>query len=136
MSETTSRDLGGIWLSEYKYPSQDPQPGIYPGKHYVVFTQVGSVIMGSSVPHSEGSELKLDLQIHDDDLIIGTWAEKTSKGLHYHGSINLIIEPSGTRLQGKWLGFDRRRTINTGPWTFTFQERDLSDQAKQKYAIL
>jgi hypothetical protein len=94
------------------------------------------VITGNSVPHSGGSDLKLNLRIHDDDIIIGTWAEKTSKELHYHGSINLIIEASGTLLQDKWLGFDRRRTINAGPWTFTFQERDLSDQAKQKYAIL
>jgi hypothetical protein len=136
LPETTRHDLEGIWLSEYEYPSQDPQPATYPARHYVAFNQVGGDVTGTSIPHSEGSELKLNLQIHEDNIIIGTWMEKTSKGLLYHGSINLIIEPSGTRLQGKWLGFDRRRNINAGPWEFTFQERDMSAKARQKYEIL
>lgn len=134
--ETTGHDLSGIWLSEYEYPSQDPEPGIYASQKYVMFRQSGSVIAAESFANAKGSELKLSLGVHMHNIIVGTWMERTSKGTLYHGSLNLIIEPAGMLLRGKWLGFDRRYNINTGPWRFVLQSREITAKAKRKYEML
>ena len=49
----------------------------------------------------------------------GTWREQTSaSGYHswgvYSGAIQMLAEPTGRRLAGKWAGFGRDLEINVG----------------------
>jgi hypothetical protein len=51
-------DLSGVWLSRYRYPSGDDE---LEGQHYVVLRQQADRVVAHSLPHSNGSRLKLDL---------------------------------------------------------------------------
>jgi hypothetical protein len=55
-------------------------------------------------------------------VLTGTWTEETNpagyyKGAVYHGAIQLLLEPTGRKMTGKWVGFGRDFDLNTGPWT-------------------
>ena len=54
-------------------------------------------------------------------VLTGTWTEETNPagyyhGAVYHGAIQLLLEPTGRRMTGKWVGFGRDFDLNTGPW--------------------
>ena len=76
------------------------------------------------------SLLTLDLTV-DDSVVTGTWIERTSptgyyNGAVYRGAIQLLINPTGTRMTGRWLGFDKESQINTGDWEFTLATASTS----------
>ncbi len=114
--------LAGVWHSRYVYYSSGRQ-GELVGQHYVVLNQQENHISGQSLPNSLNSLLTLDLSVADS-AATGTWIERTSptgyyKGAVYRGSIQLLIDPTGTKMTGRWLGFDKESNINTGDWELT-----------------
>ena len=78
---------------------------------------------GQSLPNSLQSLLTFDLSV-TDSVATGTWIERTSptgyyKGAVYRGAIQLLIDPTRTKMTGKWLGFDKESNINAGGWELT-----------------
>jgi hypothetical protein len=76
----------------------------------------------------------MDLSVNGQ-VITGTWAEETErggyyKGAVYYGAIQMLQEPTGRRMSGKWVGFGRDMTVNTDDWSLT-----LVDSAVTKEAI-
>jgi len=51
----------------------------------------------------------------------------------YHGAIQLLLEPSGRRMAGKWVGFGRDWDVNTGPWSLELVTADTGTEAMQRY---
>jgi hypothetical protein len=126
----------GIWLSRYQYFSSG-RDGTFPGQHFVVLLQHGDRLTVRSLPGSADSSLTMDLSV-DGNVITGTWVEQTSadgyyRGARYHGAIQLLAEPTGRRLGGKWLGFGKEMDINTGPWELIFQDPSTSKATLAKY---
>jgi hypothetical protein len=71
-------------------------------------------------------------------VLTGTWSERTDpqgyyQGAVYHGAIQLLLEPSGRRMAGKWVGFGRDWDVNTGPWTLELVTADTGPEAMQAH---
>ncbi|MEU7823920.1 XRE family transcriptional regulator [Catellatospora sp. NPDC049133] len=126
----------GIWLSRYEYHSSGRE-GTFVGVHYVVVLQHGDRLTVRSLPGSSDSPLTLDLTV-DGNVVTGTWVEQTAvdgyyRGARYHGAIQLLVEPTGRRMAGQWVGFGKEMDVNTGPWELVFQEASTNKAAMDRY---
>ena len=127
--------LTGIWLSRYEYASSS-RGGTFADEHYVVVIQHGARLQVRSVPAS-ASRLMMDLTANGQ-VITGTWTEQTSpagyyQGGVYHGAIQLLLDPTGHRMTGKWVGFGRDFDLNDGPWTLELVTSDTGKAALERY---
>ena len=125
-----------MWLSRYQYFSSGRDES-FAGQHFVVVLQHGDRLTVRSLPGSAASSLSLDLTV-DGSVVTGTWVEQTDpagyyRGARYHGAIQLLAEPTGRRLAGKWVGFGKDMTVNTGPWELVFQDASTSKATLDRY---
>jgi hypothetical protein len=132
----SAHDLAGIWRSTYAYTSSG-RGGEFTGEHYVVIRHSGGDLAGQSLPTKQGSELDLRLSL-ERSVATGTWTERTAPsgyyhGAAYHGTIQLVVDPMGRGMAGKWLGFSKDFKVNSGPWTLTRVEDSISKRAQQRY---
>jgi hypothetical protein len=132
----SAHDLAGIWRSTYTYHSSGRGQD-FTGEHYVVLRHSGDGLTGQSLPTNEGSELTLRLSL-ERALATGTWTERTApsgyyQGASYHGTIQLVVDPMGRTMTGKWLGFSKDFKVNSGPWTLSRVEDSTSKRVQQRY---
>jgi len=109
----------GIWHSTYRYHSSSRKQTLQ-GEHYVVMRQQGSQLLAESLPVSNESVLRLELTLNGLTAT-GTWSERTApsgyyRGRTYHGAIQLVIDPMGKSMTGKWVGMDREFNVNSDTW--------------------
>jgi transcriptional regulator with XRE-family HTH domain len=126
----------GIWLSRYEYYSSGREQALS-NVHHVVVLQHDDRLTVRSVHGPEKSLLTMDLVV-DGNVITGTWAEETEtdsyyRGARYHGAIQLLAEPTGRHLAGKWVGFGKEMDVNTGPWELIFQDASTTKTTLAKY---
>lgn len=129
-------NLSGVWLSRYEYFSSG-RGASYTGQHYVVVLQHGNRLTVRSLPGSSDSPLTMDVEI-DGHVVTGTWTEQTAsdgyyRGARYHGAIQLLVEPTGRRMSGKWVGFGKEFDVNTGPWELVFQDASTNRATLDRY---
>jgi hypothetical protein len=132
----SARDLAGIWHSRYTYPSSG-RGEEFTGEHFVVLRHSSGGLTGQSLPNKEGSELDLHMSL-ERAVATGTWTERTAlsgyyQGATYHGTIQLVVDPLGRTMAGKWLGFSKDFKVNSGAWTLTRVEDSTSKRAQQRY---
>ena len=133
------RNYSGVWLSRYEYFSSG-RDAAFVGLHYVVLLQHGNRLTARSLPSGSSnpnSPLTMDLEI-DGHVATGTWTEQTAqdgyyRGARYHGAIQLLVEPTGRRMTGKWVGFGKEFDINTGPWELVFQDASTTKATLASY---
>lgn len=133
-------NYSGVWLSRYEYFSSGRESS-FVGQHYVVLLQHGNRLTVRSLPDASSnphSPLTMDLTV-DGSVITGTWVEQTAadgyyRGARYHGAIQMLIEPTGTRMAGKWVGFGKEMDINTGPWELRLQDSSTNQATIAKYS--
>lgn len=128
--------LSGIWLSVYEYESSG-RGQAFTDRHYVLVLHRGDKVQVRSLAGSAPSELVMDLT-QNGHVLTGTWTERTSTGGYYqgsvyHGAIQLLLEPSGRRMAGKWAGFGREWDVNTGPWSLELVTADTGPEAIEQY---
>ncbi|RSS82455.1 DNA-binding transcriptional regulator [Streptomyces sp. WAC06614] len=136
----TGETFSGIWLSRYEFYSSS-RDATYEGKHYVVIVQHGNRLTAQSLPGASSnpdSPLSLDLTV-DRNVVTGSWVEQTAadgyyQGARYHGAIQLLVEPTGRRMAGKWVGFGKDFDVNTGPWELRLVDRSTSKAALERYS--
>lgn len=132
-------NYSGVWLSRYEYFSSGRESS-FVGQHYVVILQHGNRLTVRSTAHGSSnpdSPLSMDLTV-DGSVITGTWVEQTAsdgyyRGARYHGAIQMLIEPTGTRMAGKWVGFGKDMDVNTGPWELRLQDASTNQTTVAKY---
>jgi hypothetical protein len=129
-------NYAGVWLSRYEYFSSG-RDATFVGLHYVVVLQHGDRLTVRSLPGSSDSPLTMDLTV-DGSVVTGTWVEQTAaegyyRGARYHGAIQLLVEPTGHRMAGKWVGFGREMDVNTGPWELALQSADSTKAGLDRY---
>lgn len=129
-------NYSGVWLSRYEYFSSG-RGDTFTGLHYVVVLQHGNRLTVRSLTGSSDSSLTMDLTV-DGSVITGTWVEQTAgegyyRGARYHGAIQLLAEPTGRRMAGKWVGFGKEMDVNTGPWELVFQDASTNKATLEKY---
>lgn len=129
-------NYSGIWLSRYEYYSSG-RGATYAGLHYVLVLQHSDRLTVRSLPGSAASSLSLDLTV-DGAVITGTWVEQTDpegyyRAARYHGAIQMLAEPTGRRMRGKWLGFGKDMDVNSGPWELVFQDASTTPATIERY---
>ncbi len=132
----SAHDLAGIWHSSYTYTSSR-RGGEFTGEHFVVLRHSSGGLAGHSLPAKENSELTLCLSL-ERAIATGTWTERTAPGGYYHGAtyhgtIQLVVDPLGRTMTGKWLGFSKEFKVNSGAWTLSRVEDSTSKRAQQRY---
>jgi hypothetical protein len=133
------RNYSGVWLSRYEYHSSG-RDGVFTGLHYVVILQHGDRLTVRSLPNGSSnpnSPLTMDLTL-DGNVTTGTWVEQTDdegyyRGARYHGAVQMLAEPTGRRISGKWVGFGKEMDLNTGPWELVFQDASTNKATLDKY---
>jgi len=138
--QTSARaNYSGVWLSRYEYFSSG-RDSSFVGQHYVVVLQHGNRLSVHSTPQgcsNANSPLSMDLTV-DGSVVTGTWVETTAKdgyyrGARYHGAIQMLVEPTGTRMAGKWTGFGKDMDVNTGPWELRLQDASTNQATVAQY---
>jgi transcriptional regulator with XRE-family HTH domain len=127
--------LTGIWLSAYEYESSSRNQ-VYTSKHYVIVLQRGARLQVRSLPAS-ASQMSMDLSANGQ-VATGAWTEQTRtdgyySGAVYHGAIQMIQDPTGRRMAGKWVGFGRDMSVNTGAWTLTLVDSEVGESAVDRW---
>jgi DNA-binding transcriptional regulator YiaG len=133
-------NYSGVWLSKYEYFSSG-RDSKFTGLHYVVLIQHGNRLTVRSLPDASSnpnSPLTMDLTA-DANVVTGTWVEQTAqdgyyRGARYHGAIQLLIEPTGRRMVGKWVGFGKEFDVNSGPWELRLQDPSTGQKTIAKYS--
>lgn len=137
---TAAANYAGVWLSRYEYFSSG-RDSSFTALHYVVLLQHGQRLTGRSLEGASSnpdSPLSLDLTI-DRNVVTGTWVEQTAAdgyyaGARYHGAVQLLVEPTGRRMAGKWVGFGKDFDVNTGPWELVFHDASTSQDTLERYS--
>lgn len=140
-TRTPSGNYSGIWLSRYEFFSSG-RDETFTGLHCVVLLQHGNKLTVRSLPDASlnpNSPLTMDLTL-DGNVVTGTWVEETATegyyaGARYHGAIQMLIEPTGRRMVGKWLGFGKEFDVNTGPWILEFKDASTNKAALEKWNV-
>ncbi|MFJ3507830.1 helix-turn-helix domain-containing protein [Streptomyces luteogriseus] len=133
-------NYSGVWLSKYEYFSSG-RDSSFVGMHYVVLLQHGNRLSVRSLPEASSnpnSPLTMDLTV-DGGVVTGTWVEQTAtdgyyRGARYHGAIQMLTEPTGRRMAGKWVGFGKDFDMNTGPWELRLQDSSTNQKTIAKYS--
>jgi transcriptional regulator with XRE-family HTH domain len=133
-AQSGSAPLTGIWLSRYEYESSGRGGRVFSNAHYVLVIQHGQRLQVRSLPGTTPGRLLMELTANGA-VVTGTWTEETNPGGYYqgavyHGAIQMLLEPSGRKMDGKWVGFGREWDLNTGPWTLELVTRDTSAQSQ------
>lgn len=132
-------NYSGIWLSRYEFYSSSREQ-TFTGAHHVLLLQTGDRITGRSISPNTldpESSLSLDLTV-DRNIVTGSWRERTGeegfyRGASYHGALQMLAEPTGRRISGKWVGFGKDFDVNTGPWELVFLDPSTSTAATARY---
>lgn len=127
--------LSGIWRSEYTYTST--KRGEVRRRHHVIVREVGNRLHCESLPGSNDSPIFLDFT-RDGPALTGTWTERTAieghyRGAVYHGALQLLVDLTGRRAEGKWVGFDKSFQVDSGPWKLSFETPDTSRRAVTRF---
>jgi hypothetical protein len=133
---TDAAPLNGIWLSRYEYESSG-RGAWFSNSHYVMVIQQGARLQVRSLPDTTPGRLLLELTVNGA-AVTGNWTEETNPGGYYqgavyHGAIQMLLEPSGRKMAGKWAGFGRDFDVNTGPWSLELVTHDTSPEAQERY---
>ena len=128
--------LTGIWRSTYSYVSSSRGDKTFTSEHYVMVIQHGNRIQVRSLPKTAMGRVMMDLTI-DGQVITGTWSEETDADGYYkstyHGAIHLLLDHTGHRMKGKWLGFNRDGGISDGPWVLDLVSADTGKATMEQY---
>ena len=57
------------------------------------------------------------------------------KGATCHGTIQLVVDPMGRTMTGKWLGFSKDFKVNRGSWMLSRVEESTSKRTQQRYHL-
>lgn len=107
--------LFGIWYSRCIRGTHTPT------EYYVVLRAKHGRLIGSSLPHSTGARLRLDLQV-DGTAVSGVWSEHPGYGWGgtTFGALQLTLDPSRQTMSGRWVGFDPSFRVQTGTWELSW----------------
>jgi hypothetical protein len=55
-------------------------------------------------------------QLKDNHYFTGIWLHPLQRH-HYHGAFQLLLEPNGHRMKGRWIGFSNsKKSLEEGDW--------------------
>lgn len=138
LDDAQTTTLAGIWRSRYTFSSSSRNRDIE-SEHHVVVEQEGRRLLARSLPSRDGSVLRMELVL-DGSALTGSWTEHTAPSGHYQGAlykgaIQLLVDPVGRRMTGKWVGFGKNFEVKTGPWELVWVNGSTSEAAQREYHL-
>ena len=108
----------------------------FTSKHYVMVLQRGASLIVRSLP-LQSSQVSMELSVNGQ-VITGSWAEETERGGYYpramyYGTIQMLLDVTGRRMSGKWVGFGRDMTVNTDTWSLTLVDAKVDENAVKRW---
>jgi hypothetical protein len=85
--------------------------------------------------------LIVDLNIElKTNIVTGTWSETTSaeghyQGAAYHGTLQMVVNPMGRDMTGKWVGFSKDFQVESGDWNLRWIEGSTSKRSQEQYRL-
>lgn len=125
----------GIWLSSYDYYSSS-RDQTFTSKHHVMVLHRGARLLVHSLPACN-SRVSMELSVNGQ-VVTGTWAEQTQQdgyyqGAPYYGALQMLLDPTGRRMAGKWVGFGRDMSVNTDAWSLTLVDSSVDEAAVERW---
>jgi hypothetical protein len=117
-----SPNLGGYWYSDYSFVSSRTRQRVHTTQ-LMFFRQFGPYVVGKCI-WSNGAHRHFVTGSTRGHVFTGRW-RNVADGAKHHGVLQLLIDPDGTHLHGKWLGYDSRNHIQQADWRFTLASRDV-----------
>ncbi len=106
------RKIGGVWYSVFWFRSVQ---GDLEAKQNLVHIRVlGDRFFGDTVA-GDDHRIRFYGSTAADMFATGKWEHKAAVNI-YHGSFQFILDPEGEALHGRWIGFNKKQTVATGPW--------------------
>jgi hypothetical protein len=115
-------NLGGYWYSGYSFVSSRTRQRVHTTQ-LMLFRQFGPYVVGKCI-WSDGAHRHFITGRTHGHVFTGQW-RNVADGAKHHGVLQMLIDPDGTHLHGKWLGYDARNHIQQADWTFTLASRDV-----------
>lgn len=114
-------ELAGAWISTYRYVSTGRQAELENSHRIELRARHGRLVGRSEL--TPIGDLDLDLGI-EGTLVTGAWTERTTptgyyRGAVYHGVVQMVLDPAGRTMTGRWLGADNQFAVNSGSWTLS-----------------
>jgi hypothetical protein len=119
--------LKGVWRSTYVYRSEGEQRYI---TQIVRMQQVGPFVVGHCCG-SSGEHRHLIRGRVRDRIFTGVW-HNVARNADHRGGLQLLLNPDGQAMRGKWIGFDRQHRIQHGDWTWEWLGDSLTDAEVQQ----
>lgn len=99
----------------------------------------GGELVVESLPEINDSYLVARFWI-DGNVATGSWQEVTSasgeyEGAIYHGAAQLMIGEDRKLMEGKWIGFNKKMEVTTGPWVLTYLGEDVEVAKRDKESL-
>lgn len=115
--------IEGTWIAEFSI-SESGQISTY-SEAIKIIKRLG-IIYGYNIPHEKNHELlkkveekkpmRLKGNMIDNRFFTGVWFHPNRKS-RYHGSYQLLLELSGSKLTGTWTGYsESQNQITSGSW--------------------
>lgn len=117
----TGPNLRGVWFSSYSFVSSRTRQRTYMTQ-LMMLRQFGPYVVGKCL-WSSGSHRHFVTGRTQAHVLTGRW-RNVADGAKHHGVLQLLIDPDGTHLHGKWLGYDARNHIQQADWEFILATRD------------
>jgi hypothetical protein len=108
-----STRLNGFWIQKWTIPKTISKSGHYPETNE---STAKVMILGKRFRAwfgVQGQAYQIAATI-DRNLITGKWFGPNKAA--YYGACQLIVDPTFSRIEGKWVGFRSNFVIETGPW--------------------
>ena len=122
------RSVTGLWLVPYQFEAAGNRQ---PEKQIVELRQVGKHVFGKTVASIHHRDVIRGIFSHQI-YFSGSW-RSIKPGQIYHGTFQLIFDPEGERLRGKWLGFsDTYHVVNHGEWEWQLLSRKVRKAEKER----
>jgi hypothetical protein len=122
----------GIWLSLYEYVSPGRRADIHQralrpadtarSQYSDAVTQRVKPFEPDHGPHAKRRSHHRNLEREDQP-------ERILQGSVYHGALQFLLDPTGRRMKGQWVGYGRDFDLNTGPWNLELVSSDTSKDA-------
>lgn len=121
------RGVQGIWEGRYRYPSKGE---LTYENQLMVLKQVGPFVIGNNLSQ-EAHVHRLNGRIQGETFLTGTW-ENISEGEMYHGAYQFVLSYKGSKMKGRWIGFDSNNVIQNGPWSWKLLSKHTSKKEQKK----
>ncbi|HEV2177400.1 MAG TPA: hypothetical protein VGW33_09395 [Terriglobia bacterium] len=125
-----ARNVRGIWRVSYDYRTGGKKGETRVEKHLIELHQFGSRVWGRNITgakHWYRIFGRLEREIH----LTGFWENILADNI-YHGTFQFLVDWEGNKMQGAWLGFNKRNEIQHGSWHWERISRATDSSSKKR----